>query len=389
MQFPALPPPAALGSPGVHAPTGPELVPGAPQRGGLRPQASLRRRVHASRRRCRLRRPRQRVLFMRPAAVHLRGGRRLVDARVLVFQRRAARVSIDRALPRPVICRENMAHRALPLLYVNMGGEMLYILSQRLKAQRIDADKAHRVMSDIVAAMLGARLVNELFRLQPLYSARAMRSLFEKITHSSVMRLSPASMDKLYDLMRMVTKYQVWSCSSPRDLLPLTLKHLEAAGPGGDADHVAKAVQKHLEPLDLASLQRARYALLRFFQDVHVRVSVLLRSGAQRPNGKLAVATSPPPGAPRPGAIREWAPGGVLLYERSFATDDSSEPSGARPALGANMYSGSSSSSSSAAPSSSAPSTGLAELGLLLRLLGPDEEEPGLASLALDEELLS
>lgn len=37
-----------------------------------------------------------------------------------------------------------MAHRALPLLYVNMGGEMLYILSQRLKAQRIDADKAHR-----------------------------------------------------------------------------------------------------------------------------------------------------------------------------------------------------------------------------------------------------
>lgn len=37
-----------------------------------------------------------------------------------------------------------MAHRALPLLYVNMGGEMLYILSQRLKAQRIDTDKAHR-----------------------------------------------------------------------------------------------------------------------------------------------------------------------------------------------------------------------------------------------------
>ncbi|KAL3189431.1 hypothetical protein MRX96_002741 [Rhipicephalus microplus] len=37
-----------------------------------------------------------------------------------------------------------MALRALPLLYVNMGGEMLYILSQRLKAQRIDADKAQR-----------------------------------------------------------------------------------------------------------------------------------------------------------------------------------------------------------------------------------------------------
>nr|XP_037280640.1 protein OSCP1-like [Rhipicephalus microplus] len=137
-----------------------------------------------------------------------------------------------------------MALRALPLLYVNMGGEMLYILSQRLKAQRIDADKAQRVMSDIVAAMFGGRLVDELFRPQPLYSARALRSLFEKLTHTSVMRLSPASMDKLYDLMCMVVKYQLWACSSPRDLLPLTLKHLEAAGPGGPASHAASAVQK-------------------------------------------------------------------------------------------------------------------------------------------------
>lgn len=52
-------------------------------------------------------------------------------------------------------------------------------------------------MSDIVAAMFGGRLVDELFRPQPLYSARALRSLFEKLTHVSVMRLSPASMDKV------------------------------------------------------------------------------------------------------------------------------------------------------------------------------------------------
>ncbi|KAK8778087.1 hypothetical protein V5799_020572 [Amblyomma americanum] len=276
-----------------------------------------------------------------------------------------------------------MALRALPLLYVNMGGEMLYILSQRLKAQRIDSDKAQRVMSDIVAAMFGGRLVDELFRPQQLYSARALRSLFEKLTHSSVMRLSPASMDKLYDLMSMVVKYQLWACTSPRDLLPLTLKHLEAAGPGA-ASRVAHAVRKHLEHQDLASLQRARYALLRFFQDLRVRVSVLLRSGAQRPSGQLAVVATPLPGGPRPGSIREWAPGGLLLSERSFATGDSGEPADAHPpALGTNMYSG------PAGSSATPPSTGLAELGLLLRLLGPDDEEPGLASLALDEQLLS
>ncbi|XP_070395187.1 protein OSCP1 isoform X3 [Dermacentor albipictus] len=192
-------------------------------------------------------------------------------------------------------------------------------------------------MSDIVAAMFGGRLVDELFRPQPLYSARALRSLFEKLTHVSVMRLSPASMDKLYDLMCMVVKYQLWACSSPRDLLPLTLKHLEAAGPGGSAGHVATAVQKHLEPLDLASLQRARYALLRFFQDLRVRVSVLLRSGAQRPNGQLAVVAAPLPGGPRPGCIKEWAPGGFPISERSFVVDDDGDPAGARLALGTNM----------------------------------------------------
>ncbi|KAH8021637.1 hypothetical protein HPB51_016033 [Rhipicephalus microplus] len=262
-------------------------------------------------------------------------------------------------------------------------------------------------MSDIVAAMFGGRLVDELFRPQPLYSARALRSLFEKLTHTSVMRLSPASMDKLYDLMCMVVKYQLWACSSPRDLLPLTLKHLEAAGPGGPASHAASAVQKHLEPLDLASLQRARYSLLRFYQDLRVRVSVLLRSGAQRPNGQLAVFATPPAGGPRPGTIKEWAPGGFLLSERSFVVGDNGEAAGNRPALGTNMqvftrslrrsqsfqyvtpqpvrYSGAPSVSSPTTP----PSTGVAELGLLLRLLGPDDEEPGLANLALDEQLLN
>ena len=30
---------------------------------------------------------------------------------------------------------------ATPILYLNMGGEMLYVLQQRLKAQRISTDK--------------------------------------------------------------------------------------------------------------------------------------------------------------------------------------------------------------------------------------------------------
>lgn len=34
-----------------------------------------------------------------------------------------------------------MSLHSTPILYLNMGGEMLYVLRQRLKAQKIDVDK--------------------------------------------------------------------------------------------------------------------------------------------------------------------------------------------------------------------------------------------------------
>ena len=40
----------------------------------------------------------------------------------------------------------NMAKRTLPLLFINLGGEMMYILDQRLRAQAIEPDKASKVM---------------------------------------------------------------------------------------------------------------------------------------------------------------------------------------------------------------------------------------------------
>lgn len=37
-----------------------------------------------------------------------------------------------------------MSGRALPLLFLNLGGEMLYILDQRLRAQSIPGEKARK-----------------------------------------------------------------------------------------------------------------------------------------------------------------------------------------------------------------------------------------------------
>lgn len=37
-----------------------------------------------------------------------------------------------------------MSQRALPILFLNLGGEMLYILDQRLRAQNIPEEKARK-----------------------------------------------------------------------------------------------------------------------------------------------------------------------------------------------------------------------------------------------------
>ena len=64
-------------------------------------------------------------------------------------------------------------------------------------------------MHDILCTMLNKRFMVELFKPQDAYSKKAMRIVFDRLAHASIMRLNAASMDKLYDLMTMALKYQV------------------------------------------------------------------------------------------------------------------------------------------------------------------------------------
>ena len=42
----------------------------------------------------------------------------------------------------------------MPLLIINLGGEMSYILEQRLQAQNVIEDKSVKVLHEIISAML-------------------------------------------------------------------------------------------------------------------------------------------------------------------------------------------------------------------------------------------
>ncbi|XP_020894152.1 protein OSCP1 [Exaiptasia diaphana] len=207
-----------------------------------------------------------------------------------------------------------MSLRTLPILFLNLGGEMLYILDQRLRAQSIPDEKAKKVMHDIVGTMFNKRFVEELFKPQDTYSKKAMRTVFDRLAHASIMRLNTASMDKLYDLMTMAFKYQVSLCLRPSDVLLVTYNHMDAirsfvsdnANISAQVENVYKHLYETYADLSLGQFQIVRQTLLAFFQDMHIRVSIFLKDKVQNSNGKFVISLDGPvPWETEvPGAIR-------------------------------------------------------------------------------------
>jgi len=89
----------------------------------------------------------------------------------------------------------------MPFFVFNLGGEMLYILHQRLEAQKIAEEKSKKVLQDVVKNMFHDQFLKELIKPQKMYSDSSVRQVFEKLAHSSIMRLSTSSMNKVWYLL--------------------------------------------------------------------------------------------------------------------------------------------------------------------------------------------
>merc|ERR1719204_2885113 len=104
---------------------------------------------------------------------------------------------------------------------------MIYILQQRLSAQKICCDKSSRVLLDTVSALFDLEMIESMFKAQPTFESSAVRQLFHRITHSSIMRLNDQSMDKLYDLMLMGLKVQLIRSRDCYELIESTLNRID------------------------------------------------------------------------------------------------------------------------------------------------------------------
>ncbi|CAG6014717.1 unnamed protein product [Menidia menidia] len=310
-----------------------------------------------------------------------------------------------------------MSARTLPLLFINLGGEMLYILDQRLRAQNIPADKAKKVMNDIITTMFNKKFLEELFKPQELYSKKALRTVFDRLAHASIMRLNQASMDKaslfhkstLYDLMTMAFKYQVLLCPRPKDILLVSFNHMDAIKdfvkdtPSilGQVDETYQQLIEMYTPLSNGEFQLIRQTLLIFFQDMHIRVSIFLKDKVQSSNGRFVLPTCGPVphGTQVPGLIRIFSCSGDELTRQKFNNggnynsplrEGSFDIFGDRiTKLGTNMYSvsrpvethmsGTSKNSAQHTKVNAAPNPlAKEELNLLARLMGGlDVQKPG------------
>ena len=85
----------------------------------------------------------------------------------------------------------------MPFIILNMGGEMIFILEHRLRAQDIPKERSSKVLQDVVKTMYSKKFLEELFRPQETFSVASTKQIFEKLAHSSIMKLNSTSMSKV------------------------------------------------------------------------------------------------------------------------------------------------------------------------------------------------
>mmetsp|Transcript_7644 Transcript_7644/g.21698 ORF Transcript_7644/g.21698 Transcript_7644/m.21698 type:complete len:398 (+) Transcript_7644:99-1292(+) len=215
------------------------------------------------------------------------------------------------------------SYMTMPLLIFNLGGEMIYVLRQRLGAQAIDQLKAQQVLNEVTASLFDEKFITALFCPQRLLSFAETKAIFRRIAHCSIMKLNETSMGKLYDLMTMVFKFQVLGCRSPKDILQVTKLHLNTIRSYVNAsvrtliDSCQSRLDKTYGKWPLGRFWPVRQTLLDFCHNRNVKVSLLLQENLQRQNARMVVCLNGPcPKETRlPGTVRHFGPSGDLIDE--------------------------------------------------------------------------
>jgi hypothetical protein len=194
--------------------------------------------------------------------------------------------------------------QAMPILIANLGSEMVYVLCSRLKAQNIQEDKAIKVINDVICSLFESSFVTQIFLPQEIGKHAQVKQLFEKLAHSSIMKLNQNSMSKLFDLMLMSFKMQLIRSRYPEETAKITYNHLNSLIDilkkkdehlNKDAIEIVsqfinrlKVVMSSYTSWDYVILKQT---LLRFFQGKNIKVSVFMQEKLQNDQGQFVIPT--------------------------------------------------------------------------------------------------
>ena len=185
---------------------------------------------------------------------------------------------------------------SMPVIINCLGGEMIYILCSRLKAQSISEEKSIRVIKDIGNLLFNKKFQNDLYIHKKPNKHQEVKSIFETLAHSSIMRLNSTSMNKLFELMLMTLKLQILRTRYAEEIYQVTLNHFNGVieiinmidptdtnliNMVKDSMENFINVYRELRPYDYIILKSV---ILRFLQGKNVKVSIFIQENLQDSN---------------------------------------------------------------------------------------------------------
>uniref|UniRef100_A0A182N3X1 Uncharacterized protein n=1 Tax=Anopheles dirus TaxID=7168 RepID=A0A182N3X1_9DIPT len=183
------------------------------------------------------------------------------------------------------------------LIILNLGCEMLYVIDQRLKAQSIPLDKSAQVLREITEVLLDPKFLHYIATAyqQSMLTVQQCRVLLTDIACCSLMRLDISSMDKLWDLMVMIFKWQMFITNkNAQMLLDLTFRHLDGIGrliPEMRKqiliDNVKKSLIELWDPLCEDEQIIVHRKVYKWLKPYNTKISILIRMGLQKSTGEF------------------------------------------------------------------------------------------------------
>ena len=182
---------------------------------------------------------------------------------------------------------------SMPVIINCLGGEMIYILCSRLKAQSISQEKSIRVIKDIGNLLYNKKFQNDLYIHKKPNKHQEVKSIFESLAHSSIMRLNTTSMNKLFELMLMTLKLQILRTRYPEEIYQIVINHFygvieimkmidqndtELIDMLKNAMNNFMNIYGKLNPYDYIILKSV---ILRFLQGKNVKVSIFIQENLQ------------------------------------------------------------------------------------------------------------